>query len=522
MNRNNYEYYFRDGFVPRPQQSEALAWLDEHMWIGPKCKVIEGPVAVGKSLLSDAVAKREEARGNTTSIVTATNMLLDQYSSEFTEYPCLKGQSHYPCNAFPGNHCGQTKILEKLTNGKQPFCSDICPYDDAKTKCYQSKYAIFNTMSYFYFEKLLKNVVTGKYYPFTDVLIIDEFQEVASLLTAMFEITLWEDDIRFKRGVSASLPAVVELLKKRANALVTLFKLSYQKLTPKEIGKLVDEADRLYMVAKYLENDPDEFVVEEAETPKRGKKLNCLKIRAIRPQKKQLKTLFCCKQVILMSATALDIDVKELGFKEFDKLNLSSPIPVERRKIYAESIVTNSFKNQDAAIPMIAKRIKEIVADRPNQRGVVLTTYRQMELLKEFLKDDFYLFHEKKDRQEVIQWFIDHPETYQIGVFAASFAGLNLKDDIARFIILPNTPLPNFGDAVVQKRIHLDKVATEPQAWYEMQAMKNIIQGSGRASRNEKDFSSIHILDTQFIRIYAKTKQHLPNVFKEAIVWGRG
>ncbi len=512
--RNSYSYYFREGYTPRPQQQEALDWLDIRMGIGHKCKVIEGPTGVGKSLIADAIAKREADRGMKTSIVTATNSLLDQYIREFPEYPFLKGAAHYPCLGFTDNNCAQTRIIERAINSGKPLCNLPCPYRTAREECLESRYAIFNTMSFYYAPNLKRDEFTGKCHYLNDILIIDEFQEVASLLTAQYELTLWEDEIKIPPGISASILAVVGLLQKRANALTQLFQLNYTKMSPKEVGKLTDQIDRLFRIVETLSKNPEEFVVEELDSYRYGKKLRCLKIRAIRPQPRQLKTLFAVKKVVLMSATALDIDVKELGFEKYDKLNLSSPIPVSNRKIYAESIVANTYKNKEVAPAIIAKRIKEIVADRPRERGVVLTTYRQMEALKEFLKEDFYLFHDKKTRQETIQWFIENPDKYCVGVFAASFAGLDLKDDIARFVILPNVPLPSFMDAVVQKRIELDKHATPPQNWYEMQAMIDLIQGSGRASRSEKDYSTIHILDTQFIRIFARTNKQLPEVFK--------
>ena len=521
MNRTQYGYYFREGMTPRPQQAEALAWLDEHMWVGHRVKVLEGPPATGKSLLADAVAKREEQRGHKTTIVTVTNLLLDQYIRDFPEYPFLKGQSHYNCVCFPGNTCETTKTLGAMV-GNRHLCGNVCPYDIARSDCYEGAYAIFNPMSYFYFPKVARIKSTGEEKLVTDVLIVDEFQALAPMLQGMFELTIWEDDIKIPKGVSASQVAIVDLLKKRLNAIQMLLRSNTNQLSPKQIKPILAQGAKIATVVKNFEKNPEEFVVEEVEGYRYKKKMRSLKVRIIRPDRKVLNAFFQAKQIILMSATALDIDVKELGFKQWDKLNLTSPIPKERRRFYAESIAMNSYANQGMAIPLIAKRIKEIVDARPTERGVVLCTYRQAELLKEYLTGDLYLFHGKDDRAAVTEWFIKNPHVRRVAVLAASFEGLDLKNDIARYVIMCIFPLPNYMDAVVQKRIEIDKASNDPQHWYEMQAMKQVIQGSGRASRNETDFSSIHMLDTKFVRAYSATKKQLPEVFKEAITWGRG
>ena len=521
MNRNNYGYYFREGFTPRPQQEEALAWFDENMWTGHRVKVLEGPVATGKSLVADAIAKREEQRGNKTSIVTATNLLLDQYIRDFPEYPCLKGMSHYDCVCFPGNTCETTRLMGAMM-GNRHLCGSQCPYVRARSDCYEMPYAIFNTMSYFYFPKVEKVKSTGEKTLITDVLIVDEFQALAPMLQAMFELVLWEEDIKIPHGVSASAVAVVDLLTKRLNAIKRMIQHSAGTLSPKQIKPLVNQAAKIDLIINNFEKKPEEFVVEELEQYRYRKKMRSLRIRTIRPDRKVLNAFFQAKRIVLMSATALDIDVKELGFKNYDKLNLSSPIPKERRKVYVESIVQNSFAKQEIAVPLIAKRIKEIVNARPTERGVVLVTYRQAEMLKEYLTEPHYVFHGKEDRQTVIADFIKNVHIRQVAVLAASFEGLDLKNDIARFVIMGIFPLPNYMDAVVRKRIDMDQNSNDPQHWYEMQAMKQIIQGAGRASRNEKDYSTIHILDTKFVRAYAATKKQLPDVFKEQLIWGRG
>lgn len=516
-------YYFNKLFNPRPQQIQLCNWWDSVRDHAPKCKAADAPTGTGKSDFAMAVALREAACGRKVSIVTGSNLLLNQYITSFPDIPSLKGAEHYECQCFPGNTCGMTRQTERIL-GSRPGtnCGDVCPYLIARSECLHQNIAMFNTMSYFYFPKWKAPDSKGIPQPVTDLLIVDEFQMVAGMLNLQFELTLWEDDIKIPPGISASNIATVELLKKRLKALKKLIAEAQGKIQVKKVSLLLDHATKVASVAEMLIDEPDNFIIEEIEKFRRKEKLRCLQIRAVKPLPKVLKHFFAAKQVLLMSATALDIDIKELGFKKFAKIEVDSPIPVERRQVYAENIVAYSANTEATTLPLLINRIKEICSiHHPNERGIILVSYRLSKILEKHLTDKRFIFHEQQDKKDVIANFIAHGGTNTVAILCGSFEGLDLKGDLCRFVIIPVLPLANWGDAVVQKRIELDKISPVREYWYEMQAMKLVIQGSGRASRNETDKSTIYMLDTKFARCFATTKKQLPKTFIEAIKWGK-
>ena len=522
MNRAQTGYYFRKGMDPREQQIQAMDWWDSVRKNGVKCKKIAGPTGTGKTLLADAIAKREENAGRKISIVTGTILLQDQYKRELPEYPVLMGASNYDCVCFPGNTCAMTRQMEQLMDTRPGgFCEDQCPYTKARSDCYASPYAIFNIMSYFFFAKW-GEADRGIRKHVTDLVIVDEFQMVASMLNSLFELVIWEDDIHIPRGTSASIVATYELLKKRQGALSKYLKENIKELKPGKIKVLVDHLAKIDEVSRMLRDESDLFIVQELDRLRYNKMMRCLQIRVVKPMPKVLRHFFAANEVLLMSATALDIDVRELGFKTFDSFEVESPIPVSQREIYVENTALYSFKTQETALPVILKRVEEIVDKlHPGERGIVLTTYRVAKEMRERIKNPRFVFHEQTDKNDVIDSFLKTTSPDTVAVISGQWEGLDLKDDLARFVIIPIFPVDNWTDAVVQKRVQMDQALPVPENWYELQAMKKVIQGSGRASRHAKDKSTIYILDSKFTRAFLKTKSSLPKFFKDAVKWGK-
>jgi len=523
LNRTQTGYYFRKGYDPRDEQVELMEWWDSVRGNGVKCKKAAAPTGTGKSLGIDAITKREEESGKKVSIVTGTIILQEQYRREFSEYPVLMGASNYDCVCFPGNTCDLTRQMDQLMGLKAgESCGDHCPYSRARSDCYEQSSAIFNTMSYHYFPKWSGGNDQISKVPVTDLLIVDEFQMVAGMLNSMFELVIWEDEIDIPFGTSASVLATHALLKKRQSALSAYVKENITKLAPKKLKGLVGALNKIDEVARWLRDDSELFVIEEVNKLRYGKSLRCLQLRVIRPMPRVLNHFFAAKEVLLMSATALDIDVRELGFKKFDSIEVGSPIPVDQRLFYAENTVKYSFKTEAFATPLLIKRIKEICENiHPNERGIILTTYRFAEVLRQHLTDSRFVFHTQADKKAVVGEFVGGAGVNTVAILSGSWEGLDLKDDLARFVIIPIFPLPNWKDSVVQKRVLLDQALETPEHWYEMQAMKSVIQGSGRASRNERDKSTIYMLDSKFTGAFLKVKKQLPKAFIEAIRWSK-
>lgn len=77
-------------------------------------------------------------------------------------------------------------------------------------------------------------------------------------------------------------------------------------------------------------------------------------------------------------------------------------------------------------------------------------------------------------------------------------------------------PFPNFKrDKRVNARMH----KPGGDAWYKSQAIRMIIQMSGRAIRHEQDYAVTYILDQQFTDNLWKSEFLFPKWWKEAVKW---
>jgi Rad3-related DNA helicase len=243
---------------------------------------------------------------------------------------------------------------------------------------------------------------------------------------------------------------------------------------------------------------------------------DCLKVRVTAPPSWVLKWFFGeAKHIILMSGTLFRNTPRELGFSDYQYLDLPSPIEPDRRRFIPLACTKNSHSNTNA-VAELGEAILKLAGKHPNERGIVLASYEQAKSLKGYLGDNTrFVFHDKKDKADVVKSYMSGTGADTIAVLSGSWEGLDAKDDLCRFIIITKCLYPNIGDAVVKRKMDQD-----PE-WLGLETMKTVIQGANRATRHEKDFSVVYMLDSNFTRLYTQTKKHLPLYFLESIKWGK-
>jgi Rad3-related DNA helicase len=87
-----------------------------------------------------------------------------------------------------------------------------------------------------------------------------------------------------------------------------------------------------------------------------------------------------------------------------------------------------------------------------------------------------------------------------------------LPYDKCRTLIFVKVPFPDEGDMQVKARI-----AKEGRYWYNIQVMRSIVQGCGRAIRAVDDWCKTYILDSDFIWFYKQYSNMFPKWFREAV-----
>ena len=85
-----------------------------------------------------------------------------------------------------------------------------------------------------------------------------------------------------------------------------------------------------------------------------------------------------------------------------------------------------------------------------------------------------------------------------------------MKEDLGRFSIIAKTPFPSLADKWVKKRADLS------QKWYNLQAIKSVIQASRRVVRSRDDWGVTYILDHSFGSLYNRMKSYVPSWWRES------
>jgi Rad3-related DNA helicase len=102
------------------------------------------------------------------------------------------------------------------------------------------------------------------------------------------------------------------------------------------------------------------------------------------------------------------------------------------------------------------------------------------------------------------------------GVFVSpsSIRGIDLPDDKARWTLFIKCPFPDLNDPFTSARCYAGKWG---RLWYLSQCTQNIVQGSGRAVRHEKDWARVYIYDEKAKEILIKYPLLFPLWFREAV-----
>ena len=129
--------------------------------------------------------------------------------------------------------------------------------------------------------------------------------------------------------------------------------------------------------------------------------------------------------------------------------------------------------------------------------------------IKEKYKKRLLYYNNTTEKREILEIFKNNTNSVLIG--PSLFEGIDLPDDLCRFIIIMKVPYPCLGDELVQRKIELFPT------WYNSQTSNYIIQGIGRGVRNKTDWSHTYILDGCFSYLYNITKQQYSTELQKRI-----
>ena len=287
---------------------------------------------------------------------------------------------------------------------------------------------------------------------------------------------------------------------------------------------IIDFNDDLDLYMDILnESDNNEMVkqtISGSSLAQKGVKLNCLH-----------EDMLCQKffhdddvSEVLLSATFPKIETyrENIGLKspfindenQFYFEQIPSTFTFENSPIWVTSKCKMSYKEKKQNLPIMVDKIIELLEKHKDERGIIQTgSYEFSKALVDKLPQKVksrILFYNNTDEKRIV---LEKLEKKKNGVLVGPslLEGLDLKDDLCRFIIVMKVPYASLGDALVAAKCKLI------DGWYSADAMCKVLQGVGRGVRNKNDWCVTYILDGCFIGLFYQNVNNLPEEFVHRI-----
>lgn len=462
----------------RPLQQDVLLGLEKH-WDQYDVFVIVAPTAAGKSSLARTIMEWKYG----TSVITPTNMLVDQFLQEFPDSNRLHRLDNYYCAEWQQS-CAATRARQKA------FCKGCFCSQDLSTAKYKKGSGIYNYYTY----------MAHRLY--RSVLVVDEAHNLIRNIQDKLALRIWQHDARY--------PQTMQTRDQMKRWLETL---SPSKLKLKKYSSLYAA----------VTTEAPHYVVERTKDWFNGKGTNrgepeerdCIKLHPVDisdalPMFWPAET----EKVILMSATIGPKDIQELGLDSRRVLYMEckSPIPHEQRPVYVDPIISVSRENMVENSARMGEIIADLAKSHQGEKGVIHATYQMAEILRNHLRGDRYIFHTTDNKRDAFERFTSSaPSSGMVLVASGMYEGIDLVGDLARWQIIAKVPWKSLGDPAIRYK------AEQDEDWYRWQTLKDLIQACGRVCRTPTDYGVTYLFDESGYRLLKEGEHLLPQWFREAL-----
>lgn len=508
---------------------------------------LDAPVGFGKSACIITV-ERVLAEMGLMSYYTTPQIMLQDQLGEFKDLPQIMGRNNFPCldsfvessytgsidEWFLANTDGNCSNAEcQIDDGYKCKFKESCVYSFQRDKCMDSMLCGMNIA---YMMTVRKELFGQRY-----LLACDESHSVPEWGVGFISVTIKESDVDFIPAFDKGFPAYLIWLEKMIypkykekelklkERLKSFGKVKEKGKTPKVILGVKEEYTRVKNLVKKIEllsadyeKNQEEWIWSIIEDVK-GKKLVFQPLTSGR----FLDVLLWSRgEKLLFSSGTISPDVFQVegGLKEksFNFKDCVSEVPSEfppsKSPIYYKNIgkMTTKDGRKDITFPLIMNEINKVVGERKDRKGIIhCFSYDNADYIVRNLRDDLkplVFVQDRNDRNGSLEkWMrFDEPSFY---VSVNMTEGLNLKDDLCRYQIYTKVGYPNTQDKRVAKRLELGH-----WLWYSMQAIEDLEQSSGRATRSIDDSSEMFIFDSSFGGIYARYFDYFKKWFKDRLV----
>jgi Rad3-related DNA helicase len=171
--------------------------------------------------------------------------------------------------------------------------------------------------------------------------------------------------------------------------------------------------------------------------------------------------------------------------------------------------------NRHNALERLAKHVERLLTTRfQDMRGIIHTVsynnaYALLRHLKKSSVASRLVLPRSEDLLEIRDMLLQQDHTVLVAPTLTE--GIDLPDDLCRFILYLKCPWGHLGDAWVKARMEQD------YTWYVREAVIATVQGCGRATRHDTDWSITLLLDGQFARLFSRGKPFMPQWFLDGL-----
>lgn len=531
-----------DHFQKLPFRKGQVEGIEFIMQSERMIKILCAPTGSGKSLIGIMIGMANIRF----CYLCSSKQLQKQIEEEFPEVKVMWGRNNFPCTAFTdimADDCPYASIdtsYDEVLRRKVQGCKSQCPYEMRKKEVRQHPYQVLN-YSYFLHEC---NFV-GSFpqdpddpdnygYP---VIICDEADTIESQLSSFILLSLSKSVLeRLKVPVpgrkTAGAKDSLEVWKQWADNTEGLVsgrrnhvKNMMETLNPdhadfKKWSRELKTLETLIFKLNVFTNSMDKtWLYDEVKDLQGNIKQWEFKPTYLSPELVEQFFLRHGKSFVFMSATfpPAKILAKVLGLDvgSIDYAELPSEFPVENRQVILRPVADLSYKTFKQDVGKAIDEIKNILAEHPNERGLIHTvSYKLNKLVMEGVNDPRLITHiSAEDKMEVLDRFLNSDKPL-VFVSPSSTRGLDLPDDLCRFVIICKAPFQSLADKLVNARVYGSQVGN---LWYRSDMCQEIIQGCGRAVRSKDDWAVVYILDRQAVNVILKHQKLFPRYWMEAV-----
>lgn len=461
----------------RDFQLETLRLLQDN-WDRYDVFCVVAPTAFGKT----AIAKTLLSAGYSASYIVPTNLLVDQMLETFPETRTLRRLDSYWCEEWK-RPCPSTKATMKN------FCRGCsCGKDVAQAKYRQGPgvYTYHAYLAHRLYRKLL---------------VVDEAHQMIPMIQSMGEVVLWQHDYKYPSSAYTT-KAILQWAEK----------LPKKKQESVKVGKLLEQL-RSSVPDYSVTRDVREF---NGKGTKRGQPedRDCIVLSPLsaKDHASRMWPRGQVEKIVLLSATIGPKDIESLGLtdRRVAYLHSPSPIPADNRPFRVEGVTAVARANLPSATADVATYIRDVLLPKHRgERGIIHATYQMSEMLKHHLTGREFLFHDKFDKKEKYQQYLETPGSILIA--CGLYEGINLPDDLGRWQVITKIPWKSLGDPAIKL------LAERDPEWYLWETAKTTIQAAGRVCRHESDYGVTYCLDKTFNRLYSEAGHLLPKWFTDCV-----